>query len=124
MSSFQPAVARRRGARNLRVMALAGCAALLAGCNTVQEVTGSVPMDSRQRHPIVINEGPRTVELFIGDKRGTLNVEQRAQVLSFARDWQRESTGGIRIDVPEGTSNATAAAIAVQEVRSILTAAG
>ena len=39
MSSSQAAVARRRGA-HFRVMALAGCAALLAGCNTVQEVTG------------------------------------------------------------------------------------
>jgi pilus assembly protein CpaD len=81
-------------------------------------------MNYRQRHPIVINEGPRTVELFIGDKRGTLSAEQRAQVLSFARDWQREATGGIRIDVPEGTRNAAAAASAAQEARSILTAVG
>src|SRR5437764_3282653 len=123
MSSSQAAVARRRGA-HFRVMALAGCAALLAGCNTVQEVTGSVPMDYRQRHPIVINEGPRGVELFIGDRRGTLNGPQRAQVLAFAGEWHREATGGILIEVPSGTSNASAAASAAQEVRSILAAAG
>ena len=124
MSSIHSAIARR-GKRDLRHIAIAGCAVVLAGCNTVQqEVTGSVPMDSRQRHPIVISEGPRTVELFIGDKRSTLNEEQRARVLAFAGDWHREATGGIRIDVPEGTGNATAAAGAAQEARSILAAAG
>ena len=61
-------------------MQFAGCAAVLTGCNTVQEVTGAVPLDSRQRHPIVINEGPRVVELFIGDKRAILNGAQRGQV--------------------------------------------
>ena len=125
MSAINSGIPRRRGGRDFRLMALAGCAVVLAGCNTVQqEVTGSVPMDSRQRHPIVINEGPRTVELFIGDKRGTLNEEQRARVLAFAGDWHREATGGIRIDVPEGTGNAIAAAGAAQEARSILAAAG
>jgi pilus assembly protein CpaD len=125
MSSIHSGIARRRRGRNFRLIAIAGCAVALAGCNTVQEVaTGSVPMDYRQRHPIVISEGPRTVELLIGEKRGSLNGPQRAQVLAFAGDWHRESTGGIRIDVPDGTSNATAAGSAAQEVRSILAAAG
>ncbi|HEY7300879.1 MAG TPA: CpaD family pilus assembly protein [Xanthobacteraceae bacterium] len=124
MSTINSAAARRRGGAYLRLLAIAGCAAVLTGCNTVQEVTGAVPLDSRQRHPIVINEGPRLVELFIGDKRGILNGSQRGQVLAFAGEWHRESTGGIRIDVPEGTSNAKAAASAAQEARSILVAAG
>jgi pilus assembly protein CpaD len=129
MSPIHSPVARRRGARAVRLLAIAGCAAMLttalAGCNTTQEVvTGSVPSDYRQRHPIVIKEGPRTVELFIGDKRGTLTGVQRAEVLSFAREWRREATGGILIDVPAGTTNAAAAASAVQEVRAILAGAG
>jgi pilus assembly protein CpaD len=125
MNLIHSAVRRRRRNWKVQLMATACCAVMLAGCNTVQEVTtGSVPMDYRQRHPIVINEGPRTVELFIGEKRGSLNGQQRAQVLAFAGEWHRESTGGIRIDLPEGTSNATAAASAAQEARSILAAAG
>ena len=64
------------------------------------------------------------VELFIGDKRGILSGAQRAQVVAFVGEWHRESTGGIRIDVPEGTSNAKAASSAAQEARSILVAAG
>jgi pilus assembly protein CpaD len=81
-------------------------------------------MDYRQRHAIVIKEGPRTVELFIGDKRGTLTATQRAEVLAFAGEWRREATGGIFVDVPSGTSNGPAAAQAAHEARSILLAAG
>jgi len=65
-----------------------------------------------------------TVDLFIGERRGTLNGSQRAEVLSFAAEWRREATGGILIDVPAGSSNAAAAANAAREVRAILLAAG
>jgi pilus assembly protein CpaD len=124
MSSTTTVVARRRA--NAVWLALMTASALtLAGCYTApQEVTGSVASDVRQRHPIVIKEGPRTVDLFIGERRGTLNGSQRAEVLSFAAEWRREATGGILIDVPAGTSNAAAAANAAREVRAILTAAG
>jgi pilus assembly protein CpaD len=124
MTSRHSTDAKRRGAHALRIAAIAGCAATLAGCYTPQEVTGSVASDVRQRHPIVLSEAPRTVELFIGEKRGTLNGAQRAQVLAFAHEWRREATGGILVDVPAASSNAIAAANAAAEVRSILSAAG
>jgi pilus assembly protein CpaD len=124
MSSTATAVAGRR-ANAVRLALITTCALGLAGCYTApQEVTGSVASDPRQRHPIVIMEGPRTVDLFIGERRGTLNGSQRAEVLSFAAEWRREATGGILIDVPAGTSNAPAAASAAREVRAILSAAG
>src|SRR5262249_44326701 len=53
-----------------------------------------------------------------------LTGEQRATVVAFAREWRREGSGGILIDVPTGASNAAAAASASQEVRSLLSAAG
>ncbi len=123
MKSTDVAIVTRRGTGALRLLAIAGCAAMLAGCATNQEVVGSVPSDYRQRHPIVLKEGPRTVELFIGSKRGTLTATQRADVLAFANEWRREATGGILIDLPSGTSNEAAAASALREVRAVLTAA-
>jgi pilus assembly protein CpaD len=123
-------VPRRRGATALRLLAAAGCAAMLAGCmNTFHsfnrpEIAASPPDDYRQRHPIVLKEGTRTVELFIGTKRGTLTPAQRADVLTFAHDWRRESSGGIVIDLPSGTANEVAAANAVHEVRSLFSVAG
>jgi pilus assembly protein CpaD len=126
MCNIKSPVAERRVAVALGVVALAGT---LAACSstqpmTAQQVTASVPTDYRNRHPIVLREGPRTVELFIGNKRGTLTTAQRADVLAFAGEWRREATGGILVDLPSGTSNAGAAASALQEVRSILSAAG
>jgi pilus assembly protein CpaD len=124
MNSTAMAVAGRR-ANAIRLALITTCALALTGCYTApQEISGSVASDVRQRHPIVIKEGPRTVDLFIGERRGTLNGSQRAEVLSFAAEWRREATGGILIDVPAGTSNAAAAANAAREVRAILTAAG
>ena len=118
-------VARRCVAFALRSLVLGTAAAVLAGCyGTQKAMLDEIPNDYRQRHPIVIKEAPRTVELFIGNRRGSLTATQRAEVLAFARAWRGEATGGILIDVPSGTSNAASAASALREVRSIMTAAG
>src|SRR5438067_1888735 len=107
---------RRRPPHMARLAAIAGCAAMLAGCNTTREVTGSTSLDYRQRHPIVVKEGPRTVDLLIGQRRGILTTSQRVEVIAFANEWRQEATGGILIDLPEGTGNAAAAAAATREV--------
>ena len=103
--------------------------AALAGCYTAgplleTRANDSYPNDVRQRHPIGIREGDRALELFVGTNRGGLSPTQRADVLAFAHRWGREATGGIIIQVPEGTSNAVAAAAVLREIQSILAAAG
>jgi len=120
-----PVEKQRVGAAAIaRVVALAGCATLLAGCFTNDKIATPSAFDYRLRHPIAVKEGPRTIDLFIGTARGGLNGDQRADVLAFANTWRREATGGIVIDLPAGTRNEVAAANAVHEVRSILSAAG
>jgi pilus assembly protein CpaD len=107
-----------------RTAAMLTCAFILAGCYASQQLVTPGDVDYRYRHPIAIKEGPRTLQLFIGQSRGGLTADQRADVLAFANSWRREATGGILIDVPSGTRNENAAANAVHEVRSILAAAG
>jgi pilus assembly protein CpaD len=126
MSSIQVPIAKRRGSHAAQLLAMLAGATMLAGCVTANSnvVVGAVPMDYRQRHPTVIKEEPRTVELFIGSKRGTLTSAQRVDVLAFAREWRRESSGGVLIDLPSGTANERAAADAMHEVRAILASAG
>ena len=101
-------------ARRLTILAMLAGATMLAGCVTTNSpdnvVVGAIPTDYRQRHPTVIKEEPRTVELFIGSKRGTLTSAQRADVFAFAQEWRREASGGILIDLPAGTANERAAA--------------
>jgi pilus assembly protein CpaD len=124
MSSTHRTAAKPSRTGMIRLLLLAGGAALLAGCTTDQTAIREVPNDLRQRHPIAIREGVHTVELFIGTKRGELTLDQRADVIGFARTWRREAAGGILIDLPAGTPNEVAAASAAQEVRALLTGMG
>jgi len=115
--------AMRGVARALTVVAFS---AALGGCFTMQQnvAVPPIPSDYRERHPIVVQERARTVELFVGQRRGELLPAQRATVLAFGREWTREATGGVVIQVPAGTPNARAAHDAVRETRAILVAAG
>ena len=112
--------------RRLRLaVALMGVSVALAACNTTEEVvTQSVPTDYRQRHPIAIQEGKRSIVIFVGQSRGGLTASQRADVAGIARDWAREGTGAVVVDVPVDTTNARAAAATYQEIRSVLAAGG
>jgi pilus assembly protein CpaD len=127
MTHHDPAVASRSVARaGMRGLLIAGLAALLANCSYApkQEITASIPDDYRQRHPISIVEGRRTLELFVGSGRGGLSPTQRAQVVAFAETWQREATAGILIERPAGGPNERAARDTLKEVLSILVRAG
>jgi pilus assembly protein CpaD len=115
-----------RGGRLACAALFAVVAAACAGCMATdqQEYVGSVPTDYRLRHPITIQEANHTLEVFIGQRRGTLNDAQRAEVAAFVADWRKEASGGIAIDTPVGTYNAHAAAAAAREARAVLIAAG
>jgi pilus assembly protein CpaD len=113
-------------ARGARVIAFLSLATALAGCWSDRHVLAEAdyPNDVRQRHPIAIREGNQSLDLFIGVNRGALTHDQRADLVAFASSWAREGTGGLVIEVPNGTPNARAAHEALGEVRSILAAAG
>ena len=123
MTSVMGAIIRR-GANAARFAAAAALAASLAGCYTTHDTVDAVPGDYRERHPITLQEGTRTVALFIGSSRGDLTPAQRADVLALAQRWKHEASGGIVVDLPAGTPNARAAADAAHEITSILTSAG
>jgi pilus assembly protein CpaD len=113
--------------RNLRMAgALIGLAVALSGCmRTGEEVTtASVPEDYRLRHPIAIEEANKSIVVFVGQGRGGLSAEQRADVIGLAQAWLREATGAINVDVPVGTPNARMAADSMREIHALLGAAG
>lgn len=107
---------------------LIGLALSLGGCLTHARdrdgAMAAIPADYRQRHPIVIDEAPRSTEIFVGTGRGGLSATQRADVISVGQSWLRDGTGTLTIDVPKDTPNARAAADAYREVRSLLSALG
>ncbi len=106
--------------------ALAGLAIALGACTHTDQVvaTASVPDDYRLRHPIAIQEADSSIVIFVGQARGGLSAEQRADVMGLAQTWLHEGTGAIVADVPVGTPNARTAADAFREVHALLSAAG
>lgn len=123
MTRPDPRMKRRgssAGIRSLAMLVLLGASAL-GGCYPARQVA-EVPNDYRMRHPIVIQEGDRAFELFIGNNRGGLTPTQRADLLAFARSWKQEATGGIVVEMPMGTPNERATADALPEIQSILLA--
>ncbi len=117
-------IADRR--RNLSIaLVLTGLSVMLGACNTTDEiVTQTVPTDYRQRHPIAVQEAKRSIVIFVGTARGGLSAAQHADVAGIARDWMREGTGSVVVDVPVNTANSRAAAATYQEIRSVLASGG
>jgi len=92
--------------------ALIGIGLSLGACVHDEQVatTLPIPADYRQRHPIAIEEAKASIVVFVGQGRGGLSAEQRADVLNLAQTWSHEGTGAIDADVPVDTPNARAAA--------------
>lgn len=112
----------------LRCAPLALLALTAAACQHTNEEIASglpaVPNDYRQRHPIVVQEADRTVEVFVGTGRGGLTAPQRTDVTAFAQTWQQEGTGPIVIDLPVSTPNARAATQSLHDIQGIFSSAG
>jgi pilus assembly protein CpaD len=107
--------------------ALVGLGVALSGCmHTGEEAaaTASVPEDYRLRHPIVIEEANKSIVVFVGQGRGGLSAEQRADVIGLAETWLHEATGAINVDVPVGTPNARMAADSMRKIHALLAGAG
>lgn len=119
LTSFERTV---HGGARLLVVAFA---LIAGGCQHDPVVTNSFyPTDYRDRHPIVVTERPRSVDIFIGTGRGGLTAVQRAQVAAFGGAWRREGNGLLAIDIPHGTRNEAAAKATVRELTSVLQIAG
>lgn len=124
MTTTLNAMDRRRSLPALRLAALGLLAVTLAGCYETPQTEFRYPIDYRQRHPITLQEGERSVEIFLSRNRGGLTAAQRADVLAFAQRWRHEATGGIVIEVPWGGPTDRAATDTVREIRSIFAASG
>ena len=116
----------RLSRRALPAVALAATVLAVAACNKTPQyaVTGSIPGDYRERHPIRLTENDHTVHLLVGTGTGVLTAEQRAQVAFMASTWRQEGTGHLLVETPKGTANARTAAYAAREAQSILRASG
>jgi len=118
--TFAPAVS---AGRLPAVAAVLGLAVLVTGCAD-RVVTGSVPDDYRTRHPIVVAEGQKTIDIPVAHGEQGLTRGQSEVIAGFVDEYRRASTGIIQIMTPKGSINDGAAASAVGDVRRLMVRMG
>jgi len=91
-----------RPSRARRIAALALLALPLGACAADRSVTGATyPRDYRERHPIVLSDAPRTLDVFMTGG-AALDPRQHADIREFALEYRRSGKGPIAMQVPAG----------------------
>lgn len=107
----------------LGAVLLAGLA--LGACATRTDVTGSIaPSDVRERHPIVLRDAPRSLDVFVGRAGAGLDPRQAEDVASFAAEYRRSGSGGLVAQVPSGGGRDGAARDTLEGIRRALARGG
>ncbi|AOO80086.1 CpaD family pilus assembly protein [Bosea vaviloviae] len=117
--------------QHIRLRQLRGLAAVLAAgltlgaCAKTADVTGSLaPIDTRERHPIVLRDAPRSLDVFVGRAGGGLDARQAEDVADFAREYRRAGRGGLVAEVPTGMRREMAAHDTLNAIRATLARSG
>ncbi len=106
----------------LAALALAG---LLGACASKTDVTGSIaPSDVRERHPIVLRDAPRSLDIFVTRAGFGLDHRQAEDVAAFAQEYRRRGSGGLVAEVPTGIGRDRAAHDTLAGIRKALARGG
>lgn len=112
---------RRRPAGLLPVLA---AALALGACAKGDLTAGGAPFDTRERHPIILRDAPRSLDVFVGRAGGGLDPRQADDVARFGQDYRRSGRGGLVAEVPTGTGRELAARDTLEGIRRSLAQAG
>ncbi|RDJ26882.1 pilus assembly protein CpaD [Bosea caraganae] len=105
--------------------AVLAMALMLGACASKADITGSIaPSDVRERHPIVLRDAPRSLDVFIGRAGGDLDSRQAEDVAAFAGEYRRSGRGGLVAQVPTGTQREMAAHDTLDGIRKALARGG
>ncbi|GJE15825.1 CpaD family pilus assembly protein [Methylobacterium marchantiae] len=96
----------------IALLAVAAVASALGACRADRaETTGSLyPMDYRARHPIVLADNTRSLDVFVIGT-GHIDPRQAADIEAFLLEFRRYGRGTIILDIPRGVSPAIGAAV-------------
>jgi pilus assembly protein CpaD len=106
-------------------MLVLGLSLALGACARKGDTTGSLaPVDTRERHPIVLRDAPKSLDVFIGRAGAGLDARQAEDVVAFAQDYRRAGRGGLVAEVPTGTRREMAAHDTLNAIRAALSRGG
>ena len=104
--------------RSLAVLALAAALPTLAACNTKEQITGSIyPSDYRDRHPIVLADRPRILDVFVEGHSG-LVARGRQDIGSFFAEYAEHGSGSMIAQVPHGQGTNPSTRRAIEAIRA------
>lgn len=128
MSKHRQTVKREKPARivvsRTGLMAAMVVMAGLGGCQTASDVTGSLPMTYAQRHPIVLQNEPRFLDIAVTSRAGQLNSDTRQTISHFVATYREQGNGPMVIMAPSGTRYEMAVQRTVRLVRRALRQSG
>lgn len=108
----------KAAAVSLLALTAAGCRDTVTG----PQVAGWTLVDPSERHPILVSQQPKHLNIRVA--RGSLGLSpaQRAEVLEFAGRWRATDAGNSRLIIaaPSGSANEVASMHAVQDIRGLL----
>jgi len=110
---------RRRLARKL--LAAVALTSTLCACGV--DRTSNVwrdPSDYRDRHPIVLADKSRTLDIFVGTNAGVLDPRQRDDLRAFVLDFHRYGKGVMTAFVPVGSLNPASDTRGLETIRAAL----
>lgn len=123
--SMDPRKTTRYSTGRLSAALVLGAAALLSSCaGKDSTTTGSLPDDYRTRHPIVVGEAERKIDIPIAAGDSGLTSGQSEVIAGFVAEYRRSSSGIIQIVTPRGSANEGAAASAASATRKLMVKMG
>jgi pilus assembly protein CpaD len=84
----------------LALLALTAALATSACAPNDRLVVGRDSIDVRDRHPIVLAEGDRTIDVFVAGGPGAIGSRQISDIRSFAQEYRRSGRGRLMIAKP------------------------
>ena len=112
-----PAGLKRLSGSRRVMTALLSCVLLAACAEDKFEQQHSSMLTLEERHPIKIEQQPIAMELPVAPGTRQLSGGQLGQVSAFLADYKTKGQGSLIVRVPTGTSNATAARSAANDIR-------
>lgn len=110
-----------RAGRTVTLLAMAALVAVASGCaNRDATATGSLPDDYRTRHPIVVGEQEKTIDIPIATGATELTRGQAEVISGFASNYASSASGTFRIIIPHGARNDAATAVASRHIRKLV----
>lgn len=107
-----------RPVRTFLLLALAGLVPALGACNKKEQITGSLyPTDYRDRHPIVLADRPRVLDVFVEGPTG-LVTRERQDIGAFFAEYARHGSGTMMAQVPHGHGTNPATGRAISAIRA------